>query len=270
MKIEIKNLKHKYPSGGEALRGINTTFEGSNPVAIIGQNGAGKTTFAKHLNGLLRPTEGQILIDGESISDHTTAYWSKYIGYVFQNPDNQLFLETVRKEFEFGPKQQGLSRHEINDRIEFISDLVGLKHRLSTHPFDLNATEKKFCTIGSILMMDPKIIILDEPTCGQDVEGNQRLAKIINYLKNNDRLCITITHDMKFVVRNFDQIIVMSKGEILKSGNKYNVFSDVKTLLESHVAPPPITRVGQALRLKDISFSKEEFIDHFTRRIHQS
>jgi len=259
MKIEIKNLIHRYSSGDIALNGISTVIEGTEPIAIIGQNGAGKTTFVKHLNGLLRPTEGELLINGENIEKHTTAFWSRKIGYVFQNPDNQLFLESVRKEFEFGPKQQGISKREINERLEKISDLVGLTDKLSVHPFDLNATEKKFCTIGSILMMNPEVIILDEPTCGQDIMGNQRLTKIIAALQSNNQLCLTITHDMKFVVKNFDQIVVMSKGKILKRDTKEIIFSTPDILKASHISPPPITRVGQKLGFSQPVFNKDEF-----------
>ena len=266
MRIEIKNLIHKYPSGDIALNGLNTIFEGIEPIAIIGQNGAGKTTFVKHLNGLLRPTEGEVLINGENIEKHTTAFWSRKIGYVFQNPDNQLFLESVKKEFEFGPKQQGVSKKEINKRLEKIADLVGLTDKLSVHPFDLNATEKKFCTIGSILMMNPEVIILDEPTCGQDIIGNQRLTRIIKALKLNHQLCLTITHDMKFVVKNFDQIVVMSHGKILKRGTKEVIFSSPEVLEASYVSPPPITRVGQKLGFSEPIFNKNEFQQVFEKK----
>lgn len=266
MKIEVKELYHEYPSGDVALNGVNTVFEGIEPIAIIGQNGAGKTTFVKHLNGLLRPTDGEILIDGESIMNHTTAFWSRKIGYVFQNPDNQLFLESVKKEFEFGPKQQAVSKREIDERLKRVADLVGLTDKLSVHPFDLNATEKKFCTIGSILMMNPEILILDEPTCGQDLEGNQRLARIINALRQNNQLCITITHDMKFVVENFDQIIVMAKGRILKKASKEVIFSNPEILRASNVSPPPITRMGITLGLKKPIFNKKDFIRCFDEK----
>ena len=266
MKIEVNELCHEYPSGNIALSGISTFFEGIEPIAIIGQNGAGKTTFVKHLNGLLRPINGEILIDGESITSHTTAFWSRKIGYVFQNPDNQLFLESVKKEFEFGPKQQGVSKKEIDERLRRIADLVGLTDKLSVHPFDLNATEKKFCTIGSVLMMNPAMIILDEPTCGQDLEGNQRLARIINALKENNQLCITITHDMKFVVKNFDELIVMAKGQILKRGSKEEIFSSPEILQTSYVSPPPITRIGQTLGLKKTVFNKQEFNQRFEEK----
>lgn len=200
MKIELKNMKHVYPTGDEALKGINLVIEGTEPVAIIGQNGAGKTTIVKHFNGILRPTSGEVLINGEDINNRSTAKWSKEVGYVFQNPDDQLFLESVRKEFEFGPKQIGMPEDEIQKRIEWVAELVGLKDKLDMHPFDLTSTEKKFCTIGAIIMMDPKAVIFDEPTCGQDVAGNIRLREIIRQLKEDGKLCITISHDMKFVV----------------------------------------------------------------------
>lgn len=266
MRIEVKELVHEYLSGDIALNGINTIFEGTEPVAIIGQNGAGKTTFVKHLNGLLRPTNGEILINGESIMNHTTAFWSRKIGYVFQNPDNQLFLESVKKEFEFGPKQQGIPKKEIAEKMKKVADLVGLTDSLSVHPFDLNATEKKFCTIGSILMMNPEMIILDEPTCGKDLEGNQRLARIISALKDNNQLCITITHDMKFVVENFDQLIVMAKGGILKKASKEEIFSNTEILKESNVSPPPITRVGHSLGLEKSVFTKQDFQYQFEKK----
>lgn len=267
MKIDISQLSHVYPTGDVALREINLTLTGTEPVAIIGQNGAGKTTFVKHLNGLLRPSAGTILLDGESIAQHTTAYWSRKVGYVFQNPDNQLFLESVRKELEFGPKEQGVPKETINERIQQVAKLTGLEGKLDDHPFDLNATDKKFCTIASVMMMAPEVVILDEPTCGQDLEGNRLLAEIIRYLSEQGTLCITITHDMKFVVRNFERIIVMAKGRILKIGSRKEIFSDNEILAKSFVTAPPITRLGQALGLEQPVFSKEEFIAAYRKRV---
>lgn len=266
MKIEIKDLVHVYPTGDEALRGINLVIEGTEPVAIIGQNGAGKTTLVKHFNGILRPTSGQVLINGEDINSRSTAKWSKDVGYVFQNPDDQIFLETIRKEFEFGPRQIGMSNEKINEQIEFVAELCNLKDKLDMHPFDLTLTEKKFCTIGSIIMMDPKVIIFDEPTCGQDVEGNKRLKKIVNTLKDMGKLCITISHDMKFVVENFNRTVVMCMGKVLLDGNTREVFAEVETLKQSFVSPPPITRVGQKAGFKQTVFNMEEFMQEFENR----
>ena len=115
MRLELKGMKHVYPTGDEALKGIDLVIEGNEPVAIIGQNGAGKTTLVKHFNGILRPTSGQVLVNGEDINSRSTAQWSKTVGYVFQNPDDQLFLDSVRKELEFGPRQIGMDEDRIKE-----------------------------------------------------------------------------------------------------------------------------------------------------------
>lgn len=263
MKIELKDLRHVYPTGDEALKGISLVIEGTEPVAIIGQNGAGKTTIVKHFNGILRPTSGDVLINGESIKNRSTAQWSREVGYVFQNPDDQLFLETVRKEFEFGPQRIGMSSGEIAERIKWVSEMVGLQDKLDMHPFDLTSTEKKFCTIGAIVMMNPGVLIFDEPTCGQDVEGNKRLRKIIEALKEKGKLCITISHDMKFVVDNFRRAVVMCKGKVLLDGDIESIFSQTETLKQSFVSPPPITRVAQGAGFKKTVFTTKAFMEVF-------
>ena len=262
MKIELQGLRYVYPSGEEALKGVDLVLEGTEPVAIIGQNGSGKTTIVKHFNGILRATYGKVLIDGENISSRTTAQWAKKIGYVFQNPDDQLFLESVRKEFEFGPRCIGMPLKEIQDRLKKVSEMVGLSDKLDVHPFDLTATEKKFCTIGAVIMMDPSAIIFDEPTCGQDVEGNKRLHSIIETLKTENKLCITISHDMKFVTNNFKRVIVMCNGRVLLDGNVEEVFTQVDKIKESFVSPPPITRVSQGAGLGTV-FTIAAFLKAF-------
>lgn len=266
MKIELKGLRHVYPTGDEALKGVDLVIEGTEPVAIIGQNGAGKTTIVKHFNGILRPTTGDVLIDGESINNRSTAQWAKKVGYVFQNPDDQLFLESVRKEFEFGPQRIGMPEKEIQERISWVAELVGLEDKLDIHPFDLTSTEKKFCTIGAVIMMNPDALIFDEPTCGQDVEGNKRLRKIIQTLKEKGKLCITISHDMKFVVDNFRRAIVMCKGQVLLDGDIEYVFSQVETIKKSFVSPPPITRVAQGAGLEKTVFTTDAFMEVFEAR----
>lgn len=267
MKIELKNMRHVYPTGDEALKGIDLTIEGTEPVAIIGQNGAGKTTIVKHFNGILRPTSGEVLINGEDINSRSTAKWSAEVGYVFQNPDDQLFLESVRKEFEFGPQQIGMDEKMIQERLKMVAELVGLEDKLDMHPFDLTATEKKFCTIGAIIMMNPKAVIFDEPTCGQDVEGNIRLRNIIQKLKEQGKLCITISHDMKFVVDNFKRIVVMCKGQVLLDGDVENVFAQVETLKKSFVTPPPITKVAQGAGFEKTVFTTDAFMKVFEERM---
>lgn len=155
---------------------------------------------------------------------------------------------------------------EIQKRIEWVAELVGLKDKLDMHPFDLTSTEKKFCTIGAIIMMDPKAVIFDEPTCGQDVAGNIRLREIIRQLKENGKLCITISHDMKFVVDNFKRIIVMCKGQVLLDGPVEEVFAQVETLKKSFVTHPPITKVAQGAGFKETVFTTEAFMKVFEER----
>lgn len=261
MKIELKHMRYVYPSGDEALKGIDLVIDGTEPVALIGQNGAGKTTVVKHFNGILRPTSGEVLINGEKIETKSTAQWSRKVGYVFQNPDDQLFLESVRKEFEFGPRQIGMKLKEINERMEWVAGLVGLSEKLDMHPFDLTLAEKKFCTIGAVLMMDPDVLIFDEPTCGQDVQGNLKLHRILKTLKERGKLCITISHDMKFVVENFERIIVMCRGEVILDGRPEEVFAQTETLKKSFVSPPPITKVAQGAGLKRTVFTAEAFME---------
>jgi len=261
MKIEVQNLRHIYPTGEEALKGLSLVLDGSASIAIIGQNGSGKTTLVKHFNGILRPTSGDVLINGESIGTRSTAKWSKVVGYVFQNPDDQLFLDTVRKELEFGPRKIGMPEETIAKQTELAAKLCGLDKLLDRHPFDLTSTQKKFCTIASIITMNPDALVFDEPTCGQDVRGVDRLCEIVNTLKGMGKLCITISHDMKFVVRNFDRVIVLYKGRVIMDGSAEAVFSRPEEISKSFVSPPPITRVAQGTGLKKTVFTIGAFMD---------
>lgn len=267
MRLEMQGLVHEYPSGGRALDGIDLVIDGDEPVAIIGQNGAGKTTLVKHFNGILRPTAGRMLIDGADVNERSTAEWSAKVGYVFQNPDDQLFLESVRKEFAFGPTQIGLDPALIEERIEQVAALVGLRRKLDTHPFDLTPTEKKFCAIGAIVMMDPQALVFDEPTCGQDMRGNARLRRLIEALRAEGKLCVTISHDMKFVTENFSRVIVMCAGRVLLDGPACEVFARTDVLRRSFVAPPPITRVAQGAGLPGTPFHVPAFIKAFDQAV---
>ena len=269
MRLDIKDLVHEYASGSRALDGVNLTIEGDEPVAIIGQNGAGKTTLVKHFNGILKATSGRVLVDGIDVNSRETAQWAAKVGYVFQNPDDQLFLESVRKEFSFGPERIGMDADLMEQRMQSVAKLVGLQNKLDTHPFDLAPTEKKFCTIGAVVMMDPQIIIFDEPTCGQDVRGNARLRRIIETLRSQGKLCITISHDMKFVTENFSRVIVMCSGRVLLDGSADEVFSQTEQLRRSFVTPPPITRVAQRAGMHGTAFTVPAFIGMFDKERNQ-
>ncbi|WP_278866047.1 ATP-binding cassette domain-containing protein [Varibaculum cambriense] len=263
IKIETKDLVYKYQPDNTAINGVNLTIAGCTPVAIVGQNGAGKTTLVKHFNGLLQPTSGQVLINGKDVSLRETSEWAEVVGYVFQNPDDQIFLETVRKEFAFGPRQIGIPDSVIEERIITIAKLVGLENRLDSHPFDLSPTEKRFCAIGSVLMMDPQILIFDEPTCGQDKYGMGRLSEIIRMLSESEKLCLTVSHDMKFVAQNFGRLIVMRSGQVLLDGKTTDVFGQPDILKQSFITPPPITRVAQRAGMRQTPLTLESFLKIF-------
>ncbi len=261
MKIEIKDLVHEYLPGMRALDGVNLTLDGTAPVAIIGQNGAGKTTLVKHFDGILCPTSGQVLLDGHDINERSCAQWSAHVGYVFQNPDNQLFLESVRHELEFGPRQLGVSEAAIAKRVERVAKLVGLSRKLDVNPADLTPAEKKFCAIGSVLTMKPEVVIFDEPTCGQDLAGNARLERIIRALRKSGRLCITISHDAKFVCKCFERVVVMCHGRVLVEGSVEEVFSQPELLKQSYVIPAPVTRVASAAGMNKVVFDVDSLIE---------
>ncbi len=266
MKIQFTDLHFSYPSGDEALKGISLDFSGTEPVALIGQNGSGKTTFAKHFNGILRPTSGTLLIDGEDIHSKTTAEWSARIGYVFQNPQDQLFLETVKKELEFGPKKIKMAQERIDENVRYAAQLCQMDDKLSVHPFDLSPTQRKFCTIASIIAMDPEVILLDEPTGGQDYDGNRLLEDIIKDLHKKGKLIITISHDMDFVIRNFERVIVLCDGKVIIDADTRTAFSKVEELASTFIEPPPVTRIGQALGFDETVIDIQQFFTCFDKR----
>lgn len=261
MKIAINDLVFEYAAGQRALDGVNLTIEGTEPVAIIGQNGAGKTTLVKQLNAILRPTSGSISINGVDTSEYSCAQWSARVGYVFQNPDSQLFLETVRREFEFGPLSLGHSREMIDELLPRVAELCGLAEYLDENPADLSPSQKKFCAMGSVLMMRPEVVIFDEPTCGQDMAGIRRLEHIIRGLHDEGKLCITISHDVKFVTRCFPRVVVMCQGRVLDQGPTEEVFSHVGLLKKSFVIPPPVARVASAAGLGESVFSVNDLVE---------
>src|SRR5690625_925477 len=185
--IKLKDVNFKYNENVDVLIDINIEIEKGESVAIVGQNGAGKTTMAKLMNGLLKPTSGDVLIGEINTKEVTAAKLSKNVGYVFQNPDEQIFHNNVYKEIIFGLKRQNLSNEEIEERIQESAKLVGIEDLLDENPYDLPLSTRKFVTIASVIAMKPEIIILDEPTAGQDKKGLEILELMIKKLINQQR-----------------------------------------------------------------------------------
>lgn len=265
MKIQISDLHFTYPTGVEALRGISLTIESGEQVAIVGQNGAGKTTLVKHFNGLLQPTRGQVLIGDWDTSRHSVAKLAKRVGYVFQNPDEQLFSRNVGMEVAFGPKNLGFEDKRVQALVNDALALTQLSDKTETNPYDLSATWRKMVALASILSMDTDILIFDEPTTGQDAVNVVLIASVIAELRKRGKTVITITHDIDFCAENFERVVAMSQGKILLDGKANDVLGQEEILATTYVDPPQLTRLGKRLGFKNTVRNQEEFLNALKR-----
>ena len=199
MAIEFKNVSFSYPNGYVANENLNLMIQEGERVAIVGQNGAGKTTAVKLMNGLHKPSEGDVFVDGVDTKTKTTARIAKCVGYVFQNPDDQIFNPDVYSEIAYMPQKMGLPEKEIKERVKWAMELTDTKQYRKDNPLDIPYPIRKFISIASVLAMKPKYVILDEPTAGQDKHGIEILEKLMDKLEEEKIGVITITHDMEFV-----------------------------------------------------------------------
>lgn len=245
----MKDVSFEYPGGFLAVEHVNMEIRTGENVAIIGQNGAGKTTTVKMMNGLLKPTSGDIMIGKVNTKDRTTAQISRIVGYVFQNPDDQIFHSSVESEVRFGLKLTELSEEEQEKRTQEVLKITGMDMYKDENPFNLPLSVRKFVTIASVLAMDTEVLIFDEPTAGQDIKGNKRLADILEYLHGKGKTVITISHDMEFVAANFERVIVMANKKVIKSGTPQEIFWDFATLDHAMLKQPYVSRICHALNL---------------------
>ena len=247
--IELHDVSFAYPGGYSAVEDVSLAIAPGENIAVIGQNGAGKTTLVKMLNGLIRPTRGRVLVDNRDTRNHTTAQLSRVVGYVFQNPDDQIFHATVMDEVGFGPKILKTEPAKKNRLIEDALALAGLTQVTAVHPYDLPLSQRKFVTIAAVLAMDCPVVVLDEPTAGQDMAGLKRLAHILDSLHANGKTVITITHDMDFAAAHFDRVIVMAKKKIVADGLPREIFWDMAALEKAGLRQPHISRLARRLGL---------------------
>lgn len=260
MNIEISNLHFTYPTGVQALRGISLTIQSGEQVAIVGQNGSGKTTLVKHLNGLLQPTSGFVRIGNWDTREHSVAKMARRVGYVFQNPDEQLFSKNVGAEVAFGPKNLGYTGEQVQASVKDALALTELSDKTETNPYDLSPTWRKMVAIASIIAMDTDIVIFDEPTTGQDAATVARIAHTIRVLRERGKTVITITHDIDFCAENFERVIAMSQGQVLLDGKANKVLGQDEILATTYVDPPQLTRLGKRLGFKETVRNQEEFL----------
>ena len=267
MKIEIQDLHFKYPTGLEALQGISLTIESGEQVAIVGQNGAGKTTLVKHLNGLLQPTLGMVRVGGWDTREHSVAKMAKRVGYVFQNPDEQLFSKDVGTEVAFGPKNLGFNGDQVQVFVKDALVLTELSDKTETNPYDLSPTWRKMVALASIISMNTDIVIFDEPTTGQDAMNVARIANVIKALRERGKTVITITHDIDFCAENFERVIAMAQGRILVDGKANEILGQDEILATTYVDPPQLTRLGKRLGFGETVRNEQEFLLAYQQRL---
>ncbi len=254
--IETKNLSHLYSPGTPfahyALRDVNFSAERGEFLGIIGHTGSGKSTLIQHLNGLLRPTSGQILFDGQDIyqSKKFTHEIRFRVGLVFQYPEYQLFEETVFKDISFGPKNMGLSEQEVEARVREAAGFVGIPdENLERSPFELSGGQKRRTTIAGVIAMEPDVLILDEPTSGLDPKGRDSiLQNIRDYQRAKNATVIMVSHSMEEIASNVDRLVVMNDGGIAMNGTPREVFSRAQELTALGLDIPQVTRVFLRLR----------------------
>ena len=246
-KIEIKNLRHTFEDGKVGLDGINLMISEGDFVALIGHNGAGKTTLVNHLIGFLKPATGTIFINGKDISDMRVATLAQSVGYLFQNPDNQIFTDSVTQELKFGLENIKLRDTIIEERVDRAISMMELEEFRDRHPHSLSRGQRQRLAVASILAMEPDIIVLDEPTTGQDWGHVNKFLQQIRHLNELGKTIILITHDMNLVAGYARRTVVMDKGKIVLDGDTRHVFSQQEILEKTGITLPIITRLSPDL-----------------------
>lgn len=271
--IQVNEMSFVYPDGTPALSDINLTVGEGEFLALIGQNGAGKTTLSKCLNGLLKPTQGSVVVgDLDTRERGIIKKLVTQVGYVFQNPDHQLFNNSVAKEIAYGPQNIGLPPAEVKDRVREAAQVAGVDESLfDTHPFFLPKGLRQRVAIASILALKPRTIIVDEPTTGQDMVQSREVMTFLRRLRDEEgHSIIIITHEMPIVAQYTERTIVLGQGRVLLDGPTRQVFSQPDILQQTYVEPPQITRLGQALAAEGIPnnvLTVEEMQQVFAERL---
>jgi energy-coupling factor transport system ATP-binding protein len=249
--IEVRGLVHVYPDGTRAVDGVDLRVEDGDRLAIIGQNGSGKSTLVRHLNGLLRPTSGQVLIEGRPTADQRVAELAAQVGLVFQDPDRQIFAGRVRAEVAFGPRNLGVRGGALDASVSGALAAVGLAELADRNPYDLGFSKRKLLALASVLAMGTPSVVLDEPTTGQDLRGVERIQALVADLHAAGRTVIAISHDMRFVAETFARVVVMEAGRLTLDGTPAEVFaaSNWEALGRTYVEPPLASRIGAKLGL---------------------
>jgi energy-coupling factor transport system ATP-binding protein len=252
--IRVEGLVHVYAGGVRALDGLDLTIQPGERVAIVGQNGSGKSTLVRHFNGLLRPTEGRVLLDDADAASLRVAQLAAEVGLVFQDPDRQVFSRSVRAELSFGPRNLGVRGDALRGRVDAALTAVGLETEGDTNPYDLGTSRRKLLALASILAMQTPVLVLDEPTTGQDLRGTERVRRIIDAVAAEGRTVIAISHDMPFVAETFARVVVLREGRVALDGPPSEVFAAPSwpVLTSTFLKPPYAAVVAERLGLPGV------------------
>ena len=257
--LEVKNIKYSYDTNYQALKGVSLKVEKGEMVALLGKNGAGKSTLFLHLNGIFRPDEGKVIIDGEELKydKKSLLKFRQKVGIVFQNPDDQIFAPTVEEDVAFGPLNLGLPMEEVQDRVEQALVRVGMSGYEKTAPHHLSGGQKKRVAIAGILAMRPEIMVLDEPTAGLDPQGVVDLSILLRELNDEGITIIISTHDVDLVPTYAEKVCVLVDGLLIAEGTPKEIFSKPEILEQANLKVPIVTELFQKLESDGIDMSND-------------
>ncbi len=246
--ISLYQTRYIYPNGSVvALDGMSVEIGRGEIVGVMGQNGSGKTTFTKLLNGLLKPNSGRVIVNGHDTSHYSVQALAPHVGYVFQNPNHQLFANTVAEELAFGPRNIGLTPQEVVERVSEAADFFELGAIMQLHPYRISFPMRKLVGIASIFTMRPQVFILDEPTTGQDHKTSTVINRLILRLSERGNTVICVSHDMPLIAHVTNRALVMWDGKLIADASPREIFSDKPTMQRAHLTPPQITQLSMRM-----------------------
>ena len=266
--VEVINASYMYPGGIKAVDNISLSVKPGEFIALLGQNGSGKTTLAKLMNGLFKPTQGTVLIKGKDTRKMTVAECARIVGYVFQNPEHQIFASTIYEEIAFGPRNLGIPEEDIKQRVEEALRLVDLKKPMDAFPHLLSVGEKHRIAIASILAMEPELLILDEPTTGIDFGRSLQIMRLLQRLKDKGKAVIVITHDLYLAAEFAERIIILKDGKKFADGSTKEILSNKSLLVDAGLSPLQVTLLSESMKSYGISENTVrtmEFVEEFLK-----
>ena len=263
MHIRIENVVFRYSDEVKALNDISLTIHQGERVAFIGHNGSGKTSLVKHLNGLLRPSEGKVWIGGHQTENMSVAALARMVALSFQNPDDQMSKRRVWDEVAFGPKNLKYSKSRIHNLVEMSLALFGLLPQKNYNPYDLGYSERKKVALASSIAMDTPIVVFDEPTAGMDADEISLLKGVLDKLQQETKTVIIISHDMDFVAEQITRVICLKNGEKKFDGSSRTAFHDKDLLASCRLRQPQIARLSSHFKLNELALTPEEFVRGF-------